>query len=100
SGLSDPLWWKQKVSRWRGAATDVKVLHDGEAWLCVAGIRSAGDSRDFYRTFVASVTSKGPDTTCRETKIESCRSTRQRQHSSRHGSSKSNWGFCFASMKV
>src|SRR5699024_7968462 len=22
SGLTEPYWWKQKVSRWRGAATD------------------------------------------------------------------------------
>ncbi|MCF2570834.1 hypothetical protein [Brevibacterium sp. UCMA 11754] len=26
SGLTEPHWWKQKVSRWRGAATDTNMV--------------------------------------------------------------------------
>lgn len=55
SGLTSPHWWKQKVSRWRGAATDSDLIGDGEAWLCAGGLRAAGDERDFYRSCMSRV---------------------------------------------
>ncbi|MGO1177509.1 MAG: DUF3039 domain-containing protein [Flaviflexus sp.] len=59
SGLTDPYWWKQKVSRWRGAATDAETVGDGEVWLCAGGLRSVGDDRDFYKTFTHQVSVNG-----------------------------------------
>lgn len=55
SGLSDPHWWKQKVARWRGAATDAAIVGDGQVWLCAGGLRAAGESRDFYASFMESI---------------------------------------------
>lgn len=59
SGLTEPYWWKQKVSRWRGAATDAESVGDGEVWLCAGGLRAAGDDRDFYRSFTHQVSVNG-----------------------------------------
>lgn len=61
SGLSDPHWWKQKVARWRGAATDAAIVGAGEVWLCAGGLRAAGDQRDFYATFMETVSGHGAD---------------------------------------
>lgn len=61
SGLASPHWWKQKVSRWRGAATDSDLIGDGEAWLCAGGLRAAGDDRDFYRSFMRRVAAGGAE---------------------------------------
>lgn len=60
TGLADPYWWKQKVSRWRGAATDASSVGEGEVWLCAGGLRAAGESRDFYATFMESISANGP----------------------------------------
>ncbi|GGA72821.1 hypothetical protein GCM10011490_24500 [Pseudoclavibacter endophyticus] len=53
SGLTDPMWWKQKSTRWRGAATDVECpgRERREVWLCAGGLRVAKDDRDFYAQF-------------------------------------------------
>lgn len=59
SGLTEPHWWKQKVSRWRGAATDADMVGDREAWLCAGGLRAAGDDRDFYRSFMRRISTDG-----------------------------------------
>lgn len=59
SGLTAPRWWKQKVARWRGAATDAAMLGDGEVWLCAGGLRAAGDDRDFYRSFTSQIATGG-----------------------------------------
>lgn len=61
SGLVEPHWWKQKVSRWRGAATDAAVVGEGEVWLCAGGLRAAGEARDFYASFTESVAAHGPE---------------------------------------
>lgn len=61
SGLTDPHWWKQKTSRWRGAATDAVVVGDDEAWLCAGGLRAGREARDFYVSFTTSVNQRGPD---------------------------------------
>lgn len=61
SGLTDPHWWKERVGRWRGAATDASHAGDGEAWLCAGGLRAGGDQRDFYKAFMAEVQGRGPD---------------------------------------
>lgn len=61
SGLTSPHWWKQKVSRWRGAATDSDLIGDSEAWLCAGGLRAAGDERDFYRSFMSRVATGGAE---------------------------------------
>jgi len=61
SGLANPHWWKQKVSRWRGAATDSTLVGDDEAWLCAGGLRASGEARDFYARFMSSVTRAGPE---------------------------------------
>jgi hypothetical protein len=60
SGLSAPYWWKQKTSRWRGAATDHSVVGPSTVWLCAAGIRRQGDADDFYAAFLRAVTRSGP----------------------------------------
>lgn len=60
SGLSAPHWWKQKTSRWRGAATDHSVVGPSAVWLCAAGIRRQGDADDFYAAFMRDVTRSGP----------------------------------------
>lgn len=61
SGLSEPHWWKQKVSRWRGAATDAEVVGEAEVWLCAGGIRAQSDERDFYSRFMDDVKRRGPE---------------------------------------
>lgn len=61
SGLTDPHWWKQKTSRWRGAACDHARIDTGEVWLCAAGLRAKGDSRDFYTSFMKSVLGGGAE---------------------------------------
>lgn len=60
SGLVEPHWWKQKSSRWRGAATDAAVVGADEVWLCAGGLRAKGEARDFYKIFMAGVLSRGP----------------------------------------
>lgn len=60
SGLANPHWWKQKASRWRGAATDASAVGSDEVWLCAGGIRADGDGRDFYASFMRVVQSQGP----------------------------------------
>lgn len=56
SGLSDPMWWKLKVARWRGA---IYVDDSGQAWLCAAGYREAGSRNDFYKAFMREVEARG-----------------------------------------
>lgn len=59
SGLTDPMWYKVKTgSRWRGAAY---VDPSGQAWLCAAGYRRAGEISDFYKTFMTQVATRGAD---------------------------------------
>lgn len=58
SGLSDPMWWKLKTGRWRGA---VYVDQDGQAWVCAAGLRRGGEDTDFYRRFMREVERAGPE---------------------------------------
>ena len=42
--MDDAVWFKVKISRWRGA-----VFEDGEpSWLVAAGIREDGSPNDFY----------------------------------------------------
>lgn len=55
SAVSDRAWWKQKSSRWRGAATIVlpEVVGLETAWLGAAGYRRAGSSEDFYEWFAS-----------------------------------------------
>lgn len=55
SAVSDRAWWKQKSSRWRGAATIVLPEAAGleTAWLGAAGYRRAGSSEDFYEWFAS-----------------------------------------------
>lgn len=60
SGLTDPHWWKQKISRWRGAATDAAIVGGGETWLCAGGLRAGNESRDFYVKFTTSIDQRGP----------------------------------------
>jgi len=60
SGLSAPHWWKQKTTRWRGAATDHSAGGPDMVWLCAAGIRRAGDTDDFYQAFMRDVKRIGP----------------------------------------
>lgn len=59
SGLTDPHWWKQKVSRWRGAATDAEIVGADEVWLCAGGLRAEGDRKDFYTGFMNAVRLRG-----------------------------------------
>lgn len=60
SGLSDPHFWKQKTTNWRGAATDsISAVGTGEVWLCAGGLRAKGDNRDFYNQFCSRVKSNG-----------------------------------------
>ncbi|GAB3608350.1 hypothetical protein GCM10027414_04750 [Humibacter ginsengiterrae] len=61
SGLRDPYWWKEKTTRWRGAATDAAIVGEGEVWLCAGGLRAEGEARDFYKAFMRSVEAHGPD---------------------------------------
>lgn len=60
SGLTNPHWWKQKTSRWRGAATDALIVGENEAWLCAGGLRAGNETRDFYVTFTSTVNQHGP----------------------------------------
>lgn len=60
SGLSTPHWWKQKTTRWRGAATDHSMVGVDQVWLCAAGIRRDGDTDDFYTAFMRDVGRIGP----------------------------------------
>lgn len=57
SGLTDPVWWKLKTARYRGAVYEDA---DGQAWLCAAGLRRAGEADDFYADFMAKVSGRGP----------------------------------------
>ena len=58
SGLTDPMFWKLKTSRWRGAVFEDP--NTGQAWLVAAGLRAEGDkARDFYKVFMASVRRRG-----------------------------------------
>lgn len=57
SGLSNPMWYKLKTGRWRGA---VYVDQEGKAWLCAAGLRKGGESSDFYKSFMEQVKNSGP----------------------------------------
>lgn len=59
SGLTNPHWWKQKTSRWRGAATDSKLAGEGEIWLCAGGMRAQGDAKDFYAGFCSTASGGG-----------------------------------------
>ena len=60
SGLANPLWWKQKATRWRGAATNCEATPENEEiWLCAGGLRSRGDRSDFYSWFCSSIESQG-----------------------------------------
>ncbi|WP_237584012.1 DUF3039 domain-containing protein [Clavibacter phaseoli] len=61
SGLKNPHWWKQKSTRWRGAATDHSLVGTDQVWLCGAGIRAAGEDRDFYSSFMQTITRSGPE---------------------------------------
>lgn len=56
TGLTNPMWWKLKTTRWRGAVWEDD---QGQAWLCAAGRRYAGEAKDFYKSFSAQVASKG-----------------------------------------
>lgn len=57
SGLSNPMWYKLKTGRWRGA---VFVDPEGTAWLCAAGLRRGGESTDFYKSFMERIQTSGP----------------------------------------
>lgn len=57
SGLSNPMWYKLKTGRWRGA---VFVDPEGTAWLCAAGLRREGESTDFYKSFMERIQTSGP----------------------------------------
>lgn len=62
SGLTNPLWWKQKTTRWRGAATSFHATSENEEiWLCAGGLRSSGDRKDFYSWFCSSIESQGTE---------------------------------------
>jgi hypothetical protein len=61
SGLTNPHWWKQKTARWRGAATDHARVGAEQVWLCGAGIRAAGERRDFYSKFMRTIERSGPE---------------------------------------
>jgi hypothetical protein len=56
--LANPVWWKLKTSRWRGAVYEDA---DGQAWFCAAGLRREGELTDFYASFMASVQANGPE---------------------------------------
>lgn len=56
--LKNPMWWKVKVGRWRGAAYQDET---GQVWLCAAGYRRGKESTDFYQQFMAEVRADGPD---------------------------------------
>lgn len=57
SGLTNPVWWKVKTNRWRGAVYEDP---DGIFWLCAADLRREGERTDFYKQFVADVGRLGP----------------------------------------
>lgn len=61
SGLTAPHWWKQKTTRWRGAATDHSLVGPNAVWLCAAGLRRSGDADDFYVAFMRDVGRTGPE---------------------------------------
>jgi hypothetical protein len=58
SGLSDPVFYKAKSARWRGA---VYIDPDGQSWLVAAGLRREGEATDFYAWFTGRVHACGPD---------------------------------------
>lgn len=90
SGLTDPYWWKQKVSRWRGAATDAETVGDGEVWLCAGGLRSVGDDRDFYKTFTHQVSVNGSSKFLPSESDRKLRRLRRRFHAKKHGIGRRN----------
>lgn len=51
AGLTDPMFWKAKSGRWRGAVYEDPET--GQAWLCAAGLREEGSRDDFYAEFMA-----------------------------------------------
>lgn len=55
--LREPMWWKVKVGRWRGA---IYQDANGQAWLCAGGYRRGKESTDFYQRFMAEVNAHGP----------------------------------------
>jgi hypothetical protein len=57
TGLTNPMWFKLKTGRWRGAVWEDD---DGQAWLCAAGLRREKESTDFYAYFMSEVTGGGP----------------------------------------
>lgn len=57
SGLTNPMWYRLKTGRWRGA---VYVDSDGTAWLCAAGLRRGGEAADFYSSFMDRIRTSGP----------------------------------------
>lgn len=57
SGLTDPMFYKLKSGRWRGA---VYVAPDGTPWLCAAGLRRENETADFYAWFMDRVRNAGP----------------------------------------
>ena len=57
SGLTNPVWWKVKTNRWRGA---VYQDPNGIFWLCAADLRREGERTDFYKQFMAEVERSGP----------------------------------------
>lgn len=58
-GLNDPMFWKAKTGQWRGAIYEDPET--GQAWLCAAGFRHAGDAEDFYTNFMSDVLAHGAE---------------------------------------
>jgi hypothetical protein len=58
TGLTNPMWFKLKTGRWRGAVWEDE---DGQAWLCAAGLRREREANDFYAYFMSEVTGGGPE---------------------------------------
>ena len=58
SDLKNPMWWKVKIGRWRGA---VYQDESGQAWLVAGGYRRGKEATDFYQWFMAEVKAHGPE---------------------------------------
>lgn len=56
-GLTNPMWWKAKSGRWRGAVWEDPDT--GQCWLCAAGLRREGETGDFYAAFMRDVGATG-----------------------------------------